>query len=141
MLFRLDDQALQDIGKLEDGQFIPFKNMQSLTQGGGLAAAFQVRDLAPIAAAIQALSQRAMELVNVIYEITGISDILRGSTDPNETAAAQGIKKQSGSQRLILKQKEVQRFVKDLYRIKGEIVAEHFERDIIADMSGMLIPF
>jgi len=135
-----DDQALQDIGKLEDGQFIPFKNLSSLSQSGGLAAAFQTRDLAPIAAAIQALSQRAMELINGIYEITGISDILRGSSDPNETAAAQGIKKQSGSQRIQLKQKEVQRFVRDLYRIKAELVAEHFEREILSDMSGILLP-
>jgi hypothetical protein len=135
-----DADALKDIGNLEDGKFLPYKNFAALAERGGLAAAFQSRDLAPIAATVQALAQRAMELLQAIYEITGISDIMRGSSDSNETLGAQKLKANFGSGRLQRKQKDVQRFVKALYRMKAEIIAEHFERDQLQLMTGIQLP-
>lgn len=135
-----EDDTLSAIGNLEDGQFLPYKNMAALAQGGGLAAAFQVRDLAPIAAAIQQLAQRAISLIQSIYEITGISDVIRGATDPNETLGAQQLKARFGSQRMQKRQKEVQTFVRNLYRMKAEIIAEHFSREQLQQMTGILLP-
>ncbi len=135
-----DADALKDIGKLQDGEFKPYKNFAALKEGGGLAAAFQARDLAPIAATVQALAQRAIELLQAIYEITGISDIMRGSSDSNETLGAQKLKANFGSGRLQRKQKDVQRFVKALYRMKAEIIAEHFEREQLEAMTGIQLP-
>lgn len=135
-----DGDALKDIGTLGDGEFKPYKNFRALAEGGGLAAAFQARDLAPIAVTIQALAQRAIELLQAIYEITGISDIMRGSSDSNETLGAQKLKANFGSGRLQRKQKDVARFVKSLYRMKAEIIAEHFEREQLELMTGIQLP-
>jgi hypothetical protein len=135
-----DGDALEDIGNLEDGQFKPYKNFRALAEGGGLAAAFQVRDLAPIAAAIQSLAQRALELIQAIYEVTGLSDVMRGATDPGETLGAQDLKARFGSQRMQKKQKDVQRFVRSLYKMKAEIIAEHFEREQLEEMTGIRLP-
>lgn len=135
-----DDNVLSKLGDCEDGEFLPYKNMKSLAQGGGLAAAFQVRDLAPIAASIQALAQRAVSLIQSIYEITGISDVIRGSTDPNETLGAQQLKAKFGSSRMQKRQKTVQRFVRNAHRLKAEIIAEHFERENLVSMSGIPLP-
>jgi hypothetical protein len=135
-----DDDALKDIGTLQDGEFKPYKNFQALKEGGGLAAAFQSRDLAPIAVAIQGLAQRAIELIQSIYEITGISDIMRGASDKEETATAQKIKANFGSGRLKRKQQDVARFVRALYRMKGEIISEHFEREQLVQMTGIPLP-
>lgn len=135
-----DSDALTDIGNLEDGQFKPYKNFRALAEGGGLAAAFQVRDLAPIAAAIQALSQRAMELIQAIFEVTGLSDVLRGATDPNETLGAQDLKARFGSQRMQNKQEDVQDFVCALYKMQAELIAEHYEREQLEEMTGIRLP-
>ncbi len=135
-----DGDALKGIGTLGDGEFLPYKNFAALAERGGLAAAFQARDLAPIAATVQALAQRAIELLQAIYEITGISDIMRGSSDSNETLGAQKLKANFGSGRLQRKQKDVQRFVKALYRMKAEIIAEHFEREQLEMMTGIHLP-
>lgn len=134
------EDTLSDIANLEDGEFLPLKNFQALAQGGGLKEAFQVMDLAPIAVAIQAAAERAVQLIQSIYEITGISDVVRGSSDPNETATAQNIKARFGSQRLQKRQKKVHRFVRDAIRIKGEIIAEHFEREQLSQASGVPLP-
>ena len=135
-----EEGALKNLTMLEDGEFIPFKNWASLAQGGGLAAAFQSRDIAPYAAAIQTLAQRGVEILQTIYEVTGISDIVRGATDPRETASAQRLKARFGTQRVQKRQKEVQRFVGELYRIKAELIAEHFEAEQLSEMSGIEIP-
>ena len=135
-----EEDTLSGLGRLSDGQFLPYKNFAALSQGGGLAAAFQVRDLAPIAAAIQQLAQRAISLIQSIYEITGISDVIRGATDPNETLGAQQLKARFGSQRMQKRQKEVQTFVRDLYKMKAEIIAEHFSREQLQQMTGILLP-
>lgn len=136
-----DMEALSGIGGLGDGEFLPYKNFAALASAGGLAQAFQVRDLAPIAVTIQALAQRAVELIQAIYEVTGISDIMRGASDSAETATAQSIKAKFGSGRLQRKQREVSRFVRNLYRMKGEIIAEHFEREQLVQMTGIALPF
>lgn len=135
-----DGDALEGIGDLNDGEFKPYKNFRALAEGGGLAAAFQVRDLAPIAAAIQSLAQRALELIQAIYEVTGLSDVMRGSTDPSETLGAQDLKARFGSQRMQRKQKDVHRFVRDLYKQKAELIAEHFERGQLEEMTGIRLP-
>jgi hypothetical protein len=97
-------------------------------------------DLQPIVIAIQGAAQRALELIQSIYEVTGISDIVRGSSDPNETLGAQKMKASFGSTRMKKRQAEVQRFVKELYKMNGELIAEHFEREQLSEASGIPLP-
>lgn len=61
-----------------------------------------------------------------IYQIMGISDIQRGSTDPNETAKAQQIKNQWGSLRVKRAQRDVQEFCRELFRIAFEMGVSYF---------------
>lgn len=128
------------LGNLKDGQFIGVKNIKLIAQGAGLEAAFQVRDLAPIATAIQGLALRADKLLQYIFEVTGISDLMRGSSDPNATATAENFKANYGSTRQQQKMRDVQRFVRDLYRMKAELISEHFEPHVLEEMSGIRIP-
>lgn len=72
-----------------------------------------------------------------IYELTGLSDIIRGSSNPDETATAQNIKNQWGSLRVKEKQKDVQRFIRDILRLKAEVIAEHFSVENIEKASGV----
>jgi len=86
------------------------------------------------------LTQQREVIKQTIYEITGISDIIRGATDPNETASAQRIKSQFGSLRLQGRQREVQRLIRDVFRLKSEIFAEHFSAETLSMMTGVELP-
>lgn len=79
-------------------------------------------------------------LIQDIYQIMGLSDIQRGQSDPNETAEAQNLKSQYGSQRTQERQKVVQEFARDNLRIIGEIMAEKFQPETLMKMTGMKIP-
>ena len=75
-----------------------------------------------------------------IYDITGISDIMRGVTDSQETATAQKIKGLFGSLRFQTRQKKVQNFRKNIYKIIAEIIAEHYDEQTLSEMTCTYLP-
>ena len=62
---------------------------------------------------------------------------MRGASQASETATAQSIKSQWGSLRIQRLQAEVQRFARDLLRLKAEIIAEKFEPQSLMAASGI----
>jgi hypothetical protein len=133
-------EELKRLARAGDNEFIPSKNFAALASKGGLAVAFQSEDIAPLAQVLLALYDQRDRLVQAIYEVTGISDIMRGASDASETATAQQIKSQFGSMRLKLRQRHVQRWVRDLYRLKAELMAEHYEPQILMEITGTPLP-
>jgi hypothetical protein len=71
------------------------------------------------------------------YEITGLSDILRGSTKSDETATAQQIKAQWGSIRVRTRQQDVQRFAADLLERMAEAMVALFAPERLADAANV----
>lgn len=110
----------------------------ALAQGGGNF--IQWMPLAEIATAIQGLIDARNQLFQDFYQLSGISDIMRGATDANETLGAQQIKAQYGSIRVRDKIDELQRIARDAAAIAGEIIAEKFSKQTLLDMSQMQIP-
>ena len=68
---------------------------------------------------LQGLYTQRTQILEIIYEITGISDLLRGNTKASETATAQQLKAQFGSMRMRKRQEEIERYIRDLFRIKS----------------------
>lgn len=78
------------------------------------------------------------EVKQSLYEITGISDIVRGAAQEGgaKTATEQRIKGQFASMRLNEMQADVARFARDVLRIMGEIIAEHYDPMTLYLVSG-----
>ena len=133
---------LWDIESLEDGQFVPAEKMTEFltNSGGSLEQNIWMLPVEKWAQALQFIRMEAEAVKQQIYEIMGISDILRGSSVASETATAQSIKAQWGSLRLQKRQRDVQRFARDLIRIGCEIMAERFQPDTFAMMTGVQLP-
>lgn len=129
-------KELARLAKANDNEFIAVKNYSDLSTKGGLAAAFQTEDLKAIADVLSELHSQRDLRVQTIYEVVGIADIMRGSSDPRETLGAQKIKAQFGGNRLKKRQDKVQKWIRDTLRIKAEIIAEHFEPQKLAEMTG-----
>jgi hypothetical protein len=89
---------------------------------------------------LNTLEAQKQQTIQNIYELTGISDIMRGATDPRETAKAQLIKGVFGSLRFQDRQKQVQNHRRNIYRIIAEIIAEHYDIDTIYEMTGIILP-
>lgn len=91
-----------------------------------------------VADVIVALTAIRSQLKQDLFEVTGISDIVRGqgAAGPKATATEQRIKGQFAGMRIQDRQALVARFARDLVKIGAEIIAEHFSPDTLWDISG-----
>lgn len=92
-----------------------------------------------IVTTIQSCVAMRKELIDDVYQITGLSDIMRGSTEASETATAQQLKSQYGSVRIRDRQAEMIRVARDITRIVAEIMAENFSPKTLLEMSQVEI--
>jgi hypothetical protein len=93
-----------------------------------------------IAQTIVALVTLRKQVIEDIYQIMGLSDIMRGATDPNETLGAQQLKTQYGSTRIRDKQQELVRLARDLVEISIEIMCQAFDPVTLIEMSQTQLP-
>lgn len=134
----LDETAkFKDLTNAPDNTFLPVPNFRELAEKGGLKALLDTMPLEEIAEVIVKLTERAAQLKQEIYEIYGISDIVRGATHPNETLGAQQMKAQYAGMRISTRQERFQRFIRDVLRLKAEIIAEHFSPQTLQLMTGI----
>jgi len=61
---------------------------------------------------------------------------MRGATEASETLGAQQLKAQYGGLRISTRQERFQMFVRDILRIKAELIVEHFDADTLRLMTG-----
>lgn len=137
------DATLSELGELmkaTDNELIPAQNVTALIERGGLEKAIWMIPIQEAAMVLKELQAQREACKGVIYEITGISDIMRAATNPNETFGAQKIKSQWGTQRLQRMQKEVQRYIRDLIRLKAEVIAEKFQPETLESMTLIQLP-
>lgn len=135
------DSAAEGIDRMfnegTENELIPVQNWALFNEKGGLDGAMQLLPLADIASAITGAYQAREQVKRDLDEITGMSDIIRGETNPNETATAQQIKSNYATSRISDYQREVQRFVRNTVRIMGEIICTHFQPETIMAISGV----
>lgn len=131
-------QGLQSLlTSSNENKLIPVDNFSVMGQNGGLKGVVSFLPIQEIASVLISLYEAREKVKADLYEITGMSDIVRGASNPNETATAQQIKGQYASLRLGNMQKDVARFSCDIVRIMAEIIAEHFSIDTIKQISGV----
>lgn len=134
------DAANADLGRLftegDNNTLIPVKNYAAFAEKGGLGGAVEFVDLTPIANALNMAYQAMGQVKQQIYDITGISDIIRGASVASETATAQQIKGQYATLRLKTYQDEVARFASQILKIKAQIICQHFQPETILKIGG-----
>lgn len=135
------DGSLGDtLGKImesDDNTLISADTASSLATEKGFENAIWFMPLDMLVAVLVQLYQARESCKQVIYEITGISDILRGSTQASETATAQTIKNQWGTLRLKRIHSEVARYARDLLRMMLELAASKLSEDTWAGMTNL----
>jgi len=112
----------------------------ALSASGGAANFVQWMPIDMIATTITGLIQARAELFADFDRLSGISDIMRGETQADETLGAQRLKGQYGSARIKEKVNELQRIARDVTEIAAEIMAEQFSSDTLLEMSQLEIP-
>ena len=119
-----------------ENKMIGVESWAAFSEKGGIKSIVFL-PIEEVVATIQACVELRRQLIQDVYEITGISDIMRGATNPNETLGAQQLKAQTGSVRIRDRQQDIQRFARDILRIVCEIVAEKFSPGVLMQMTNV----
>jgi len=125
---------IADILTAADQKMIPVDGVDMIT--GGLASHIWMMPIVDFMNALDKLFLAREQTKQAIYEVMGISDIMRGATKASETATAQRIKGSMGASRLDDAKQQADGFVRDLMRLKGEIIAKNFDAETLAAMTG-----
>ena len=120
-----------------DNTLIPVSNWALFGEKGGLAGAIDWVPLNDIVNALEKLRQIRDETIGLLYQVTGMSDIMRGDAGQYEGVGQTELKAKMGSIRIQALQDEFAQFASDLLQLKYEVIARHFEPRTIAKMANM----
>ncbi len=115
----------------KDVTLISLAEYDKLKDAGGIKGVIDFAPISQYVEALQALAQRRQVLIDAIYDVTGVSDIMRGTSQRVETATAITQKTNFGTLRNQDRQNDMQRFLKELLQIKAEIICEHFASEFL----------
>ncbi len=121
-----------------DNTLIPVDNWAGLSEKGGIKGCVEFLPLDQVIQTLNELYSAREQCKQVIYEITGLSDIIRGSSVASETATAQQIKSNYASLRLKETIADVARFASDILRIKSELICNFYSSQAIIQISGVM---
>ena len=139
---RLGD-AVSKLFEGDDNEFIAAENFADFANSGGAQGAMIFTPTAEFADSLVKLSAQRQQNMEMIFELVGVGDIMRGVTNPREAFKTQELKAQAASgstSRMRRKQSRVERFVRDSIRILAEVVAELFDEETILRKSNLEMP-
>lgn len=140
----LGDASIPELQRLlkegADNVILPVENWRMFMDKGGMQGALQWMPLENVVTALTHLYTARDQVRDTIYEVSGMADVIRGVSDPQETATAQRLKGKWASIRVSRRQDDVQEFCRDIVRIVAEIIAEHFQPETLVQMTGTSLP-
>lgn len=121
-----------------DNQLIPVDTWAAFAEKGGIKGVIDFLPLDDILEVITRLFETRQQLIQDIYQITGLSDIIRGASNPNETLGAQKIKAQFASVRLDALKQDLARFATETLQLMGHVMVEFFDPQTLVDQSAIM---
>ncbi len=132
----ISQKDIQNFLSNADGIFSPVKN---LATGERISDKIYFKEIQPIVNTLVALYEQRNQAIAIVEQISGVSDLVRGVSNANETATAQQIKGNFAISRIQPQQKEVQFFCRDLVRLTAQLYSANWSVEELAYISGMEI--
>lgn len=137
------DSSVPSIGRMLSGtenKLIPVDNWAMFAEKGGMKGTIDWFPVEVITQVLQQLVTTYAFIKDQLFEVTGMADIVRGSSNQYETLGAQQIKAQFASVRMNGFQRDVGQFVTDVLNIMGEMVCQLYTNTKLAQIVGILPP-
>lgn len=130
-LKRLLDESVEN-------ELIPVDDWVRYGDKGGVAGAISFLPLKEVMETIDVLMSVKEKMLQDLDRVTGISDVLRGTTDGRETMGGTRLKTNNAGTRIDERRNEVARFARDVIRLIAEVIGKHFSAKSIIEISGVL---
>ncbi len=121
-----------------ENELIPVDDWAAFAEKGGIAGQVSFLPLKEIIGVINELMMLKQKQIEEMDRLTGINDLMRGTTDARETLGGQRLKSNYTGTRLTARQNEVARFARDTIKIVADIMAQHFSPQSLVEVSGAM---
>lgn len=131
-------EVLQVFSEVDEGEFIIIQNLQKLIEGtGDLRSLVQYLPVQELVQCITELSQLTQVFKDNFNEWFGVPDIIRGVSDPIETATAGQIQAAAAHDRFKKSKKAVERMARDAIELMLDLALKVWTDDKIARVVGL----
>lgn len=121
-----------------ENELIPVDDWAAFAEEGGVAGNISFMPIKDIIGLINELVMVREKLIEDMDRLTGINDIMRGTSDARETLGGVRLKSNNTGTRLTERQNEVARLARDTVRIMADIMCQHFSPQSLIEVSGAL---
>jgi hypothetical protein len=132
-----DEDLELALNSLKNGQYLAAKNFKSMLEKGGIQNMMFFLPLKELVDAIVALNSLQDRFDQQFYQWFGVPDILRGASDPMETAAAQDIKATSAHDRFKCAKRQIAELARNGIEMMLDLGLQVFAPEEIANIIGL----
>lgn len=127
------DNAFPELASIlnKEVTLVALSDFDRLKAAGGIKNIVDFMPVEQYVTALQTLAARRQDIVSALYELTGVSNIMRGSSAAGETATAVVKKTNFGTLRNQDRQNDMQKFISELFRIKAEMICGQFDSETL----------
>lgn len=126
------------LNEVTENELIPVDSWAAFADKGGVKGCISLLPLEEIQEVIATLQAVRQACKVDLDEVTGLSDVLRGTSDSRETLGGLRLKNNNAGTRLSERQNEVARFARDTVNLVAELMCNHFDDQTLIDSSGIL---
>jgi len=135
-----DQSAGTSVGRMlkegNENDLIPVENWAMFAEAGGLKGKIDWFPVDQVVGVLQTLRSVLSDQMDLLYQVTGMADIMRGKSEQYSGVGQDQLKAQFGSIRVQALQDEFARFASDLEQLRAEVIGRHFEPESIIKQSG-----
>ena len=121
-----------------ENELIPVENWAMFAERGGVAGAIDWLPVEAVVNTLNTLRQIRDETIQLLYQVTGMSDIMRGQTEQYTSASSDKLAAKYGSSRMQKLQESFADFASSLMRLKAELVSKHYDPETIVQQSNIM---
>lgn len=119
-------------------ELIPVESWAAFAEKGGIKGSIDWLPILDLVNALDKLREYRRELIELLYQVTGYNDIMRGAAStPNVTATEQGLKARFASVRVNALQDQFADFASQLQQLRAEVIIRHFADETIVQRSNI----
>lgn len=134
------DKTVPEIGRIfdeaEENRLVPVDNFDMFREKGGIKGLIDLVPLDQVTATIETLTQQRLNTLDLLRQVTGMADLMKGQQAENGTPGEAQIKYKAASVRMRRLRDRFARFASELQTIKAEIISKKFSDQTILDRSN-----
>jgi len=128
--------ALKDLlNNAQENTLVPVDQWAMFAEKGGIKGVVDWIPLDQIVLTLDQLMKNREDVKQQVYELTGMSDIIRGASKASETLGAQKLKAQYASMRIQERQKNVVEYTSSVFDIQAQLMRKHMAVEEIGKLA------